>query len=80
MPFDAKTTIPSCIDGKQNCPPEDCGGIWGYTHLLEIISNPKHEEYNEMMEWIGEDFDPAYFDLVEINEMLQKKDYGCFEF
>jgi hypothetical protein len=30
-----------------------------------------------MMEWLGEKFDPDYFNLDEINQNLKKKDYGC---
>jgi hypothetical protein len=40
------------------CPPEDCGGPWGYAELLEAIKDPKHERHAEIMEWIGDDFDP----------------------
>jgi Plasmid pRiA4b ORF-3-like protein len=25
---------PRCVAGKGACPPEDCGGPWGYQHLL----------------------------------------------
>jgi len=71
--------IPTCLTGKNNCPPEDCGGIWGYSDMLEILKHPDHEEYEESIEWIGEEFDPKYFDKAEINEMLKTKDYGCFE-
>jgi hypothetical protein len=28
---------PRCLKGKLACPPEDCGGIWGYYGLLETI-------------------------------------------
>jgi hypothetical protein len=68
---------PVCIDGKRNCPPEDCGGPYGYENLLEAISNPEHEDHEDMIEWIGDDFDSEYFDIEEINEMLKKKNYGC---
>ena len=44
------------------CPPEDCGGVWGYADLLRIIKNPQDEEYEERMEWLGGSFDPAKFD------------------
>lgn len=77
LPFDDKVTLPVCLAGKRNCPPEDCGGIWGYGDLLEILSNPGHPEYEEWIEWVGEDFDPADFDKEFINEQLQQKDYGC---
>ena len=68
---DEKNQVPRCIGGKRNCPPEDCGGIWGYADLLEIISNPKHEQHEEMTEWIGGEFDPEYFDMTDVNEYLR---------
>ena len=71
--------IPTCLTGKNNCPPEDCGGIWGYANMLEILKHPDHEEYEEYIEWLGEKFDPKYFDKNEINKMLKTKDFGSFE-
>lgn len=68
---------PTCVDGKRSCPPEDCGGSWGYENLLKTISNPKNEEYDEMMDWLGDEFDPEHFDLEEINWHLKEKDFGC---
>ena len=62
-----------------NCPPEDCGGIWGYSNLLEIMNNPDHEEYKSYVDWLGNKFDPEYFDKDEVNELLKQNDYGCFE-
>jgi hypothetical protein len=53
-----------------NCPPEDCGGVSGFYNLLEIIGNKKHPEHEEMLEWLGDDYDPEYFDKDEINELL----------
>ena len=57
---------PKCVKGKRACPPEDCGGLWGYEEFLEAIKDPEHEQHNEMLEWIGEEFDPEYFDPNEI--------------
>jgi hypothetical protein len=71
--------IPICLTGKNNCPPENCGGIWGYSEMLEIIKNPKHEEYEDYIEWLDDEFDPKYFNKDEINEMLKTEDFGCFE-
>jgi hypothetical protein len=70
LPFDSKTALPLCIKGKRACPPEDCGGIWGYEELLETISDPKHSDHKDMLEWLGGEFDPEAFDLEEINNNL----------
>ena len=43
---------PRCIDGERACPPEDCGGPPGYERLLDIISDAKHPEYEEMYRWL----------------------------
>lgn len=68
---DSQTQYPECIAGKMACPPEDCGGPWGYAELLEVIKNPKHPEHEDMMDWLGGEFDPEYFSVEEVNEALQ---------
>jgi Plasmid pRiA4b ORF-3-like protein len=54
---------PACVAGKRNCPPEDCGGPWGYQDLLDILADPAHPEYADRMEWLGEAHDPEEFSL-----------------
>lgn len=61
---------PLCLAGNRACPPEDCGGPPGYQRLLRILRNPEHREYEDMLGWAGEDFDPKAFNLVEINRHL----------
>lgn len=61
---------PTCLSGKMACPPEDCGGVWGYYDLIEAVRDPKHERHAELIEWLGDDFDPERFDLDEVNEVL----------
>jgi hypothetical protein len=61
-----------CLDGARACPPEDCGGVWGYDNLLKIIKNPKHEEHASIMEWLGAGFDPEAFDADEADTYLRK--------
>jgi hypothetical protein len=63
--------LPRCLDGKRAGPPEDCGGIWGYEELLEIVKNPDHAEYEETHEWLG-DIDPERFDLEAVNTRLEQ--------
>lgn len=57
---------PICTKGRRASPPEDCGGVPGYLKLLEIIKNPEHEEYEEMIEWMGGKFDPEHFNPEEV--------------
>jgi hypothetical protein len=57
---------PRCVDGARACPREDCGGPPGYEHLLEVLSNPNHIEYDEMRMWAGEDYDPERFNPVGV--------------
>ena len=71
LPGDEKRKFLICLAGKMHCPPEDCGGVWGYADLLEILKNPKHEEYDSYMEWLGGEFDPEHFDKDEVNKMLR---------
>jgi len=52
---------PRLLAGERACPPEDCGGPWGYGNLLEILADSSHSEHEELREWAG-DFDPERFD------------------
>ena len=57
---------PQCIAGKRSCPPEDCGGTWGYQQLLEVIKDPNHEDYEEQVEWLEDDFNSETFNKDSI--------------
>ena len=67
---DPKVKYPVCIAGERACPPEDCGGTWGYANLLEILADPKHEEHESYLERVGGEFDPEAFDIDETNGVL----------
>jgi hypothetical protein len=69
-PADAKIAV--CLDGARACPPEDCGGVWGYENLLKILKNRKHPEHKTMKEWLGRPLDPEAFDLAKTNHWLGK--------
>lgn len=70
LPYDPTQQYPVCIKGKSDCPPEDCGGVDGFYHMLEVMKNPKHPEYKDIMEWMGEEYQANYFDKDAINEAL----------
>jgi hypothetical protein len=52
---------PLCLDGARSCPPEDVGGVWGYADFVAAITDPEHEEHDELLEWAGGKFDPEAF-------------------
>jgi hypothetical protein len=67
-------TYPRCLTGKRAAPPEDCGGVWGYAELIEILADPAHPEHEDRLDWLGlysaDEFDPAEFSVDELNDML----------
>ena len=74
-PAERSRTYPRCVSGARRCPPEDCGGGWGYADLKEIMADPSHEEHNDMLEWLDldacEDFDPKDFSVEDVNARLR---------
>jgi len=60
---------PLCLAGERACPPEDCGGVWGYAELLEILNDPSHEEHESMKLWLSGlyvNYDPEHFDCRSV--------------
>jgi len=72
LPAKKDTFYPVCTDGKRACPPEDCGGFPGYMGLLEALKNPDEDDNVELIEWVGEDYDPEKFALDEVNQGLKR--------
>jgi hypothetical protein len=73
QPAGKSADVPVCLDGARACPPEDCGGPFGYAeNFLAAISDPRHPEHKEMLGWIGGAFDPERFDLKGINRALAR--------
>jgi hypothetical protein len=71
LPAEPGVRYPRCMDGKRACPPEDCGGPWGYGDFLEAIHNPEHAEHEDMLEWVGSKFDPEKFNIEAVNRKLR---------
>jgi hypothetical protein len=70
LPPEPGVAYPLCVAGKLQCPPEDCGGIPGYYNLLEAIRDPEHEEHEDMLDWVGGDYDPQAFSVDDVNRRL----------
>jgi hypothetical protein len=70
-------SYPRCTGGRRAAPPEDCGGIWGYQCLLEILDDPSHPDHGELLDRFGlddpDDLDPARFDADEITRALLRQ-------
>jgi hypothetical protein len=74
-PADPAVAYPACVGGRRAAPPDDCGGIWGYQDLIEVLADPSHPEHQERLEWLGLDdarqFAPDAFDLDQVNRRLR---------
>ncbi len=61
---------PRCVGGRNACPPEDCGGTWGYADLKKTLSGPRNAKRRQLVEWLGSNFDPKAFDMTKANELI----------
>ncbi|TQC39227.1 plasmid pRiA4b ORF-3 family protein [Rhodococcus sp. WS4] len=67
-----------CTGGRMACPPEDCGGIWGYTELAawmrggcDQASVPApFEDAGHARDWLPLDWHPDRFDVDEADTAL----------
>lgn len=72
IPSEPGMRYPRVIGGARSCPPEDSGGKGGYGRLLEILMDPKHDDFDFMREWAGTSFNAEVFSVDEVNERLRK--------
>lgn len=68
-----RASYPRYIGGERNAPPEDCGGIPGFDHLLDALADPTDSELSDILEWVGE-YDPARIDEAAIRAALDRLD------
>ncbi len=64
--------IAVCVDGANAAPPEDCGGPPGFENLKEALADPKHPDFDAMVEWCGDEFDAAELSIASINDDLKR--------
>lgn len=72
LPAEPGREYPVCVAGERACPPEDCGGPPGYEHLLDVLSDPADPEHEDLLEWVGGEFDPEAVELRAINRRLAR--------
>ena len=71
LPDAPQTAYPRVVAGRRAAPPEDCGGVWGYEQLCEVLADPSHEEYAELRDWCPH-FAPEQFDLDAVDEAVRQ--------
>jgi hypothetical protein len=69
----AGVTYPRVTAGRRSCPPEDCGGPWGYGELVEALADPGHKRHASARGRVAEDFDPEAFPMAETNAVLAER-------
>jgi transcriptional regulator with XRE-family HTH domain len=74
FPRIATVSYPRCVDGARACPPEDVGGPSGYAEFVHAVTDPHHEQHDDMLRWAGGSFDPAAFvpDEVRFDDPRQR--------
>lgn len=73
LTLDPAAKYPVCLGGARACPPEDCGSFPGYLDILEALTaKTPTEEQKDLLEWVGEDYDPERFDLDAVNRRLRQ--------
>jgi hypothetical protein len=65
-------SAPSCVAGAGACPPEDCGGVWGYAELVAALADQQHERHVELAEWVPAGWSPAEFDVALADRRVAK--------
>lgn len=72
LPADPAADYPRFVDGALQCPPEDVGGIPGFYAFLDAISDPKHPDHDDRIDWYGGVFDPEKIDTEHISKDLNR--------
>lgn len=70
LPAEPGREYPAYVAGERAGPPEDSGGPLGYERLLEVLTDASAPEHDDMLEWVGEDFEPEMVDVEEIRFRL----------
>ena len=65
-----RVPLPRCLAGRRACPPEDCGGPWGYDATLKALRARKGLAYRIARDTCGPRFNPEAFDKTGINAQL----------
>ncbi len=76
--LDSPPPVPVCVGGKLACPPEDCGGVWGYTEIADWVRSGYDDTLRpdvfdstaEARAWLPEGWHPDAFDIDDTNQVV----------
>ena len=68
---DYEVGYPQLLDGAENCPPDDVGGVSGYREFLKIWDKPEHPEYQVLQDWVAQT-NYQNFNLDYINSLMKR--------
>ena len=75
-PADPSDRTVRILGGKNACPPEDFGGPWHYSDFVAALASGDKirlkKDFGETLEWLGDDFDPSYFDREEVQAYVDE--------
>src|SRR5680860_173829 len=54
LPDKEALTLPKIVAGKNRCPFEDSGALFGYYEKIQILKNKKLPEYEDILGWVAE--------------------------
>lgn len=76
--LDRFETLPAGLDAtflayaKGPCPPEDCGGPFGYADLVQAYTDPAHESHLDALDILGTRFNPIADPTTDRYEAIQR--------
>ncbi|MCF8469108.1 MAG: plasmid pRiA4b ORF-3 family protein [Sneathiella sp.] len=76
--LDRFETLPVGLDAtflayaKGPCPPEDCGGPFGYADLVQAYTDPAHESHLDALDILGTRFNPIADPATDRYDAIQR--------
>jgi Plasmid pRiA4b ORF-3-like protein len=72
-PRQANNPFVLLVEAEGQAPPDDCGGPPGFEAFLDAMTDPNHEEHNDLVGWYGKKtFNPADVPTKSISTKLAK--------
>lgn len=75
---DPVSPLPYCVAGARAGPHENAGGAEAHMRLCRILADPRHDDYDEVREWLGEDYDFEAFSARQANQVLSRQTAGRY--